>query len=652
MGENPHYTQSWAYTYDQNQQQYLVPPGTQASDYSSFSYAAPGSAQSYAQYQTAYTYSYPTSTTPLPTATYPPGVTLPPSQVTSNFQLNPPGVTSSSSWYSAPIPTTMSYQTPAYNPASFDPNVYYQTYGIYPATGAASGTYPTYSAAPLPEASNFTHNNSSFPITPLPESGTNTVNTVQNNVINEGKSLEVQQTTSGFANLQVNPSANNGINSDDQKPKPLYRQIKIQQNKTLIKNNPLESPEPENTTTDQQSSTQKSQKQPTAPKEWPSSLKDYVQRSFNEAQHNIDAVERELKIIISNKMSEGLLYETDWSKMELPQSCRSSSLLRENEKRKNQSPSDRYSFDSDECSESQKREKRAKRFQEHERINRPRWEPPVQQLDEIDVDQTIVGTCQKLEKSYLRLTSAPDPSTVRPLRILKQTLEFLKAKWVGDQNYTYICDQFKSLRQDLTVQHIKTEFTVKVYETHARIALEKSDLGEYNQCQTQLKELYRLNIPGSVMEFMAYRLLYFLYTRNRSDINALIAELTDEMKNDEAIKHALEVRSTLATSNFHKFFQLYLKAPNMGAYLMDHFIERERIAALQTLCKAFRPTLEMEFIRTELAFNDMEECYQFLSEHNSSDYILADNTLDTKNAQKSIEASSKKFEKIDIKGQI
>ncbi|CAG8647574.1 25655_t:CDS:10, partial [Gigaspora rosea] len=524
MGENPHYTQP--YTYDQNQQQYPVPPGTQASDYSSLSYAALGSAQSYAQYQTSYPYQYPTSTTALPTATYPPA---PLPQVTSNFQPNPPGVTSS--WYSTQIPTTTSYQTPAYNTAPFDPNVYYQTYGFYPTTGAASGTYPTYAAVPGPEASNLTQNNPSFPIAPLPDSGTNTVNTVQNTVINEGKSSEVQQTTSGFANLQVNPSANNGSNNDDQKPKPLYRQIKIQQSKTLIKNNPLESPEPESTTTDQQSSIQKSQ--------------EYVQRSFNEAQHNIDAVERELKIIISSKMSEGLLYETDWSKMELPQSCRPSSLFRENEKRRNflsfnQSPSDRYSFDSDECSESQKREKRAKRFQEHERINRPRWEPPVQ---------------------------APDPSTVRPLRILKQTLEFLKAKWVEDQNYTYICDQFKSLRQDLTVQHIKTEFTVKVYETHARIALEKSDLGEYNQCQTQLKELYRLNIPGSVMEFMAYRLLYFLYTRNRSDINALIAELTDEMKNDDAIKHALE-------------------APNMGAYLMDHFIERERIAALQTLCKA------------------------------------------------------------------
>ena len=70
------------------------------------------------------------------------------------------------------------------------------------------------------------------------------------------------------------------------------------------------------------------------------------------------------------------------------------------------------------------------------------------------------------------------------------------------------------------------------------------------------------------------------------DINALIAELTDEMKENKAIKHALDVRSALATSNYHKFFKLYLEAPNMGAYLMDHFVERERISALKILCKS------------------------------------------------------------------
>ncbi len=103
----------------------------------------------------------------------------------------------------------------------------------------------------------------------------------------------------------------------------------------------------------------------------------------------------------------------------------------------------------------------------------------------IDWDEhTVVGTSSKLEKPYLRLTSAPDPKTVRPLVTLVQTLELLKKKWRTENNYAYICDQFKSMRQDLTVQRIKNEFTVKVYEIHARIALEMGDLGEYNQCQS------------------------------------------------------------------------------------------------------------------------------------------------------------------------
>jgi hypothetical protein len=94
---------------------------------------------------------------------------------------------------------------------------------------------------------------------------------------------------------------------------------------------------------------------------------------------------------------------------------------------------------------------------------------------------TIIGACTDLEKSYLRLTSAPDPGTVRPLAVLVRTLAHLRKKWKkGKVAYTWICDQFKSLRQDLTVQRIRSDFSVEVYERHARIALEKVCLSTNN----------------------------------------------------------------------------------------------------------------------------------------------------------------------------
>lgn len=215
--------------------------------------------------------------------------------------------------------------------------------------------------------------------------------------------------------------------------------------------------------------------------------------------------------------------------------------------------------------------------------NSPREDSPMP-----DVEQgPVVGRSQELEKKYFRLTSAPNPDTVRPLPVLEKTLDHLKKRWKKENNYSYICDQFKSLRQDLTVQHIKNEFTVSVYEIHARIALEKGDLGEYNQCQTQLRALYTQNIGGHPTEFKAYRILYFIHTCNRTDMNDVLADLTPIEKKALPIKHALDARSALALGNYHRFFQLYLETPNMGAYLMDMFVGRERLAALANMCKAF-----------------------------------------------------------------
>jgi hypothetical protein len=76
---------------------------------------------------------------------------------------------------------------------------------------------------------------------------------------------------------------------------------------------------------------------------------------------------------------------------------------------------------------------------------------------EFDVTKNIVvGTCRKIEKDYFRLTSAPDPATVRPESVLKLALAQIKDKWASKTSeYLYICSQLKAIRQDVLVQHIQ-----------------------------------------------------------------------------------------------------------------------------------------------------------------------------------------------------
>lgn len=153
------------------------------------------------------------------------------------------------------------------------------------------------------------------------------------------------------------------------------------------------------------------------------------------------------------------------------------------------------------------------------------WQEKLAMLTNVE---RVVGLSQMLEKPYLRLCGPPDPALVRPEKVLVESFYHCLNKWNRDRNYRFIEEQFRSIRQDLTVQGIKNAFTVLVYETNARIALENLDLGQFNQCQTQIRELHKSsNVPlKNREEFLCYRILYLTLTNMRHDLLKLSGSLS------------------------------------------------------------------------------------------------------------------------------
>ena len=167
---------------------------------------------------------------------------------------------------------------------------------------------------------------------------------------------------------------------------------------------------------------------------------------------------------------------------------------------------------------------RSERFKDHLMTD-----VDVRREDELDghfspTNKRFRGFSADLEKPYLRLTSAPKASAVRPLKVLRQSLEMVKIKYLHDEDYAYACEQMKSIRQDLTVQSISNRFAAHVYETHARIALECGDLEEYNQCQSRLQDMKQKGVLVSVDEFDCYRILHALFRDNKLELIGVLRQ--------------------------------------------------------------------------------------------------------------------------------
>ncbi len=84
-----------------------------------------------------------------------------------------------------------------------------------------------------------------------------------------------------------------------------------------------------------------------------------------------------------------------------------------------------------------------------------------------EVSKPLIGTSKALEKNFLRLTTEPRAEDIRPQAVLKKAMKMVKKRWKKEVvDYKWACEQLKAIRQDLSVQNVRNNLTVDVYQTH------------------------------------------------------------------------------------------------------------------------------------------------------------------------------------------
>jgi hypothetical protein len=137
------------------------------------------------------------------------------------------------------------------------------------------------------------------------------------------------------------------------------------------------------------------------------------------------------------------------------------------------------------------------------------------------VSAGIVGTCEEVEKSYVRLTRQPHASSIRPERVLRMSLQSVLRREAEGEDYEARMDSLMSICQDLKLQQIDNDLTVTVRELMAVYALRdrargksgklEVDISSFSDAILHLKTLYEAN-PGQPreLEFAVYRFAFQL----------------------------------------------------------------------------------------------------------------------------------------------
>lgn len=337
-----------------------------------------------------------------------------------------------------------------------------------------------------------------------------------------------------------------------------------------------------------------------------------------------------------------------------------------------------------------RRDERRQRFLEEQLAGNSTPGAPTLVEARATLGTAVHGQNTSLEKDYFRLTSHPGVDDVRPPHVLSQALALVQAKWKQGCSYRQACDQLKSIRQDLTVQHVRTPLTVSVYETHARVAMEVADWAELRQTLAVLGQLYEelgrtgepevaakqvdktfqtpgkekkkkkkkdktqasemtqgvqsssisCPIPGleNHREFMAYNLMLAAGT-GRSILAHELKECSARGfldGRDPFMDHALAACRAAGCDDYAGLLKLYDGAPRMTPYLLDLLVEKTRPKAWSAILAAYGGPhgVPIDQIAVLLGFEGAKEATEWVKERGG--VVLRDGNVDVKGSREGL----------------
>ncbi|EPY22898.1 hypothetical protein STCU_06699 [Strigomonas culicis] len=239
------------------------------------------------------------------------------------------------------------------------------------------------------------------------------------------------------------------------------------------------------------------------------------------------------------------------------------------------------------------------------------------------VCRTFVAKSRDLERRYSRYE--PTEEDIRPLQVLEKSFDYIVEKSREKEKQDtrsnalkYLSDQLKGMRQDLRVQNIVNDFTVMIYELHARICLEANDIGEFNQCQASLKGFYEhRSVDKSrchMAEFFVYRVVYLSLSKQYDSLSTELIEYTNTLSlgqsaamkeflpTPERMQHVLQLIVALDNGDALSAVQLLQLFKRELQFLVQIYLPRMRVYWLYSILCGVRGNMSLRFIMSNLGF--------------------------------------------------